>query len=151
MKKTIITIWGNASTGKSSTAKLVYDQFLNNYRDLITSIDDGPQNTFDITKIFKCINVIVGIESQGDPSSNIFSSLPKFVDNKCELIICTTRTRGKTADEVNRISEEFNYNVIWLSNLSAGQKENTRLNEILNKKTAMFIHEIIRDLFIGIY
>lgn len=147
MKKTIIAVWGNANTGKSSTIKLVFDIFNTIYQGQISVIDDGPLNTHDITKVFKCKNYIVGIESQGDPNSNIFSSLPMFVDKKCDLIICATRTKGDTVRIVEDIEDKNKYDVIWLSNLFSGQKP----SDILNKKTATFIHEIITDLFSNTY
>lgn len=147
MKKTIIAVWGNANTGKSSTIKLVFDLFNVIYKGQISIIDNGPLNTHDITKVFRCNNYIVGIESQGDPKSNIFDSLPMFVDKQCDLIICATRTKGDTVSIVEEIENKNGYDVIWLSNLFSGQKPSV----ILNEKTATFIHEIISDLFTNKY
>ena len=143
MKKTIIALRGNGNTGKSSTIKLVFDMFLKMYKEQISLIDKGPLNICDITKIFSCNKITIGIESQGDPNSKIFTSLPKFVQKKCDLIICATRTKGKTVRLVERIQLENNYDVIWVSTLYSEQKP----NEVLNDRTASFIHKVISDLF----
>lgn len=141
MNRTIIAIWGNADTGKSSTIKNVYELIKKNHKS-VTVLYEGPKSTFDITKIIKINEVKIGIESQGDPNSNLFSSLKLFYDEKCEIIICATRTKGNTVNEVMKYERQFKYDVIWLSNLFSSQKE----IKYLNNRSAEFIYTLILDI-----
>lgn len=145
MKKTIIAVWGNANTGKSTTIKMIYRMFFEMYSN-VTILNEGPISTVDITKIFSVEGHKIGIESQGDPNSNIFNSLKLFNKEKCELIICATRTKGNTVKEVMIYESDYGYDVVWLSNLFSGQKD----TKDLNNRTATFIHTVIADILKGI-
>lgn len=145
MNKTIITIWGNADTGKSSTIKNVYALFKEKYKNM-SILYEVPKSTFDITNIIKINEVKIGIESQGDPNSNLFTSLKLFHDEKCELIICATRTKGNTVNEVMKYERQFGYDVIWLSNLFSSQKE----IKDLNNRSAELIQTLICDILKGV-
>ncbi|MEN6511556.1 MAG: hypothetical protein ABFD00_06960 [Chloroherpetonaceae bacterium] len=144
MKKTIIAIWGNANSGKSTTIKLIYTKLIEIYQQ-IKVLHKGPSNTFDITKIIQIEDIKVGIESQGDPNSNLFNSLRLFSKEKCQIIVCATRTKGNTVNEVMKYENQYAYEVIWLSNLFSGEKD----SNILNGKTADFVTTIITDIIKG--
>jgi hypothetical protein len=55
----------------------------------------------------------MGIESQGDPNSRIFKSLPFFVNKECDIILCACRNRGETVWEVEKLHKDFDYDIVW--------------------------------------
>jgi len=117
MKK-VIALWGAANTGKTTTLKLVHKKLLK------LSIDTLPKyskNNSDIREIFIINGMKVGIETQGDPNSRLAESLKIFQKQGCELIICATRTRGKTVELVNKLKPK--YNLSWRGHSAVSLKE----------------------------
>lgn len=93
----------------------------------------------DISLIVKINGVKIGIESQGDPGSRIFESLKLFQERNCRIIVCATRSRGKTTQAVSNLAKK--YRITWIEKdvESESKKQNVR-----NKETADFIMSIIR-------
>ena len=75
MNKIVIVNKGHAAVGKSSSIKQVYEMLKTLYPSAVTDIKkDG-----DITATIDINGVLVGIESQGDPNSRMFATLPDLV------------------------------------------------------------------------
>jgi hypothetical protein len=106
---TIIAVKGVANRGKSASIKKVCELLKIAYpRADIQQIFIG----IDITIIITIEGRKVGIESQGDPNSRLFDSLDRFVKVGCTVIICATRTYGRTVEAVNAQSGQ--YSIKWL-------------------------------------
>lgn len=73
MEKTIIANWGHAAKGKSETIKQLTKLILENYSDAETKPIQVKYHG-DIKVIITIGNCKIGVESQGDPNSRIFSS-----------------------------------------------------------------------------
>jgi hypothetical protein len=136
--KQIIGLYGTSNVGKSETIKNVYRKLTEKYLDL-TFLPDFEQITEeegDICVIIIINGKIIGIESQGDPNSRIFISLPIFVKFKCDIILCATRTRGATVQEVEKL--ENTYEVKWVKKNPSDKSETYKTDndnlaiEILN-------------------
>jgi len=141
MKKTIIANWGQADKGKSATIKLIAEKIIKNYPNAILS----PLNieySSDIKVIITLGNIKIGIESQGDPNSRLFSSLKEFSQVNCDLIICSTRTTGATVNAVNALSKTDSYEIIWATNYRSIDKN----QDVLNDLSANQIFELIQNL-----
>ncbi len=141
MKKTVIVNWGHSNQGKSDTIKKIAEEIIKNYPNAILNplvIDFSA----DIKVIITLENVKIGIESQGDPNSRIFSSLKEFAQENCDLIICTTRTSGATVEAVKDIKSEFNYEIIWTTNYRSNDINHNSLNYFY----AGQIFELIQNL-----
>lgn len=111
-EKSIIGLWGTSNVGKSQTIKAVYSKLIKKYPNYkyhpsYTAI----LNQVDISVVIEINGKIIGIESQGDPKSRLFVSLPIFVKLKCDIILCATRTRGKTVKAVEKYQND--YGIIW--------------------------------------
>ncbi len=105
---TIIAIRGVGNTGKTETIKNVYGLLVSKYPK--ATIEHKKQGV-DIRAIITINNVKIGIESQGDPpNSRLFKSIPFFVEEKCNIILCATRSSGKT---VQLIEKQEDYEIIW--------------------------------------
>lgn len=153
MNKTIIAVYGRSNEGKSETIKKVFQILVNEFPNAKPSI--SPVNVEgDILATIQLGKIKIGIESQGDPNSRIITeqTIEKLADlskdstlGGCDVIICATRTEGKTVKVVDKVAEDFGYNVIWISSFFS-PKLNT---EVLNRMAARNTIEIVKSLIIG--
>lgn len=134
---TIIAIRGVGNVGKTETIKNIYHLLKSKYPE--AKIENKICG-LDIRVIFTVNGVKIGIESRGDPSSRLFKSIPLFVQRQCNIIICATRSRGKT---VQLIKEQKNYEIIWHEKLFI---ESTMKQQEFNIKMANIIMEKIVNL-----
>lgn len=116
--KTIIAIWNSGSKGKSSTLREFANLIISTYPDYkpiypekIELIESG-----DFRLVLEINGVIIGIESQGDPNTDLEKRLFELSRKyDCNLIFCTTRTRGETVYAVENLAKKKDYNKIWTS------------------------------------
>lgn len=144
MKKTVFANWGTAGQGKSSTVKKIAEIILKHYPSATTNpviID----YTFDIKVVIIIGKVKIGIESQGDPNSRLVESLKYFVNINCDIIICSTRTRGSTVDAVNELYSKHGYDNVWVTNHRSNEKNQNFLNEISANQIFELIQKHITD------
>jgi hypothetical protein len=139
MKK-ILALYGTANIGKTETIKLVFEKLKNEYKDFEYHSDFEPimLEKRDICVIIIIKGKIIGIESQGDPNSRIFESLPLFKRMNCDIIVCATRTKGATVGEVEKLQDI--YQIEWINKNSPEYSDNkktaselyNRINSIIN-------------------
>ena len=67
-------------------------------------------------------------------------SLKVFVDIGCKVIICATRTRGQTVEEVHALADE--YDVKWLEKSRPADKDE---RDAANRATAREILALVRS------
>ncbi len=153
MNKTIIAVYGRSNEGKSETIKKVCQILLNEFSNADSLVKPINYDE-DILTAIKLGNVKIGIESQGDPNSRIITeqTIEKLADpykestlGGCDIIICATRTEGKTVKTVDKVADDYGYNTIWISSFFS-QKLNT---DVLNRMAARNIVEVIRSLIVG--
>jgi len=125
--KTVIALYGTANTGKSATLRKVYEL-------LKAKHPNGPVSNeivhHDVRAIININGHLIGIESQGDPSSRIFTSISMFVREKCDLIVCATRTRGQTVVAVENLKPKYEIN--WIQKLrEANEAKHEQANNAL--------------------
>jgi len=149
MNKTIIAIHGKENEGKSEIIKNVCKLIMETYPKAIASKSPINYNG-DILVAIKIGNIKIGLESQGDPNSRMIynETIKKLADNKnkniggCDIIICATRTSGKTVKTVDKIADEFNFNTLWLSSYWSPSLD----WEVLNRKAAESIIDIVKSI-----
>ncbi len=116
--KTIILIKGFSNSGKSKVIKTVFE-ILNFHKTfkiyLLDSTDVKAEGIYN--------NKLFGIESQGDPNSRQGQSLIEFAKNNCEVIICASRTKGETYENVIELSKIFDYQLIITSTFYDNNKK----------------------------
>jgi hypothetical protein len=133
MKNKIIALYGRGNSGKTTTLTLVIEAFERFSKAKVIRLIDGV----DIQAIITIDSLKIGIETQGDPNSRLETSLNFFEQEGCVIIICATRTRGKTVDIVN--NHKPNYDIKWIKKLYGNTASE---QEKINKKDA----EVIFDL-----
>jgi hypothetical protein len=142
MKKTVIANIGHANQGKSDSIKKVLQLLLLKYPNSNTPLAKIDYSG-DVKVIISIRNLKIGIESQGDPNSRLGKSLDEFAAESCDIIICSCRTRGQTAYDVDSMKPQYGYDIIWVSNYRSDEVDKDNLNELSAKQ---FV-ELVEGLF----
>ncbi len=141
MNKLVIANVGKSCQGKSTSLKEVLLNLFENGAKELEGVRIGSFEE-DIKTIVTYRGVKIGIESQGDPNSRIFDSLPDFVNKKCDIIICACRTFGHTNKEVKELSNE-GYHVLFFSNPRFEENYDPKAFLNFNKEYAKMVKNII--------
>lgn len=88
-------------------------------------------------------NIKIGIESKGDPNTQLKERLFELKESGCNIIICATRTKGDTVQAVRDLYSD--YRVVWLSNYSTYNADNEWL-EMLNNLQAQHLLELFETI-----
>jgi hypothetical protein len=121
--KYIIALYQSGNKGKTQTLwhfaqKLISDK-TNNIK--FSTITENPKH--DFTLIIEVQGEIVLIESQGDPTTNVYGRIRKYyLEFKLSIIFCATRTSGQTVKDVDRFAVENEFETIWTSTYQIGDK-----------------------------
>ena len=111
MEKIVTSLWGKGNVGKSQTIKKAYDALRSKYRD--AKEECKLESNVDIMVVLTIGAFKVGIESRGDPPGNrLKKSLQLFLQLDCAVIVCATRTRGRTVEAVKELQPK--YEILWL-------------------------------------
>ena len=109
MKKKVLALKGKANVGKSETIKNVFEQLKSKYKSATTKYE--KISSTDVRVILTINGKKIGIESQGDIGDILRKSFSLFTNEKCIIIICATRSRGKTVEAVKELKPD--YHVLW--------------------------------------
>jgi len=86
--------------------------------------------------------VKVGLTSIGDVGREVRENLELLIENKCEMIICATRTRGETVIAVERHEGEFI--IKWLEqNIQPNQEKQAASNKNMSRRIVRSILDLI--------
>lgn len=145
--KTIVAIWNGANTGKTETIRELANLLVTTYPNYITiypiPIQINPK--YDFRLVIEINGVIIGLESQGDPSTNLEKRLDDMVNSyQCNLVFCTTRTRGETVWAVNNIAKKYSSEIIWTSTYQVNSSNTSP--SILNTLKAKHLLDLIQQL-----
>jgi len=143
---TIITVWNSGDKGKSETLRELANLVLTNYpsyKSIFPKVA-APIVSGDFRLVLEINGIIVGIESEGDPKTNLEKRLFELVDKfNCSLIFCSTRTKGETVWAVENLANAKGFQKIWTSTYQIKDK-NT--HKQVNKLKAKHILELTQDL-----
>ncbi|MGB5687112.1 MAG: hypothetical protein WBM35_14990 [Candidatus Electrothrix sp.] len=118
----VIALWGISDTGKSDTLRKVHKVFLN--IENLKTIDEyriTGTDSSDLREVMIINEILVGIETQGDPGYRLEESLKLFESIGCGVIICATRSRGATRAAVHSL--EPKYQLSWRGQSHVSLKE----------------------------
>ena len=96
----------------------------------------------DIVVILEINGVKVGITTLGDPVPDMEPNLIYLAKQGCYVIVCATRTRGKTTAAVDRLRQN-QYEIVWIEKRRIGAPSDppTRQQEADSNERARFIVE----------
>lgn len=144
MKKTVIAIRGASSLGKSSAIKEIVNRFIIYFPGAIINI---LIQASDIQAIIQVGHIKIGIESAGDPNSRLPVSVGLFLANGCDIIICASRTRGDTVEEIKALHSKHGFDIVWTLNYYSQQKPIIDSNRYF----ADHILFLVEQIMLGIY
>jgi hypothetical protein len=144
---TIIAVWHESNKGKSETLREFALLLLSRYP-RYKAIEPVPAlvpSKYDFRLIVKIKGKVIGIESQGDPGTGLKERLEDLAYKKfkCDIILCTTRTKGYTIEAVDNLWRTKGFDVIWTSTYQIGD---TSLHRRVNRLKAKHILELIHNL-----
>jgi hypothetical protein len=145
-KKAILAIWHIANKGKTHTLRELATLLRRQYPNFIQLFPEPPDDigTGDFQIVIKIVDLVVAIESQGDPNTNLEKRLLSLVDGTmgvvADVIFCSTRTRGETVGAVECIAG-MGYEAVWTSTYQTG-----RDHEEMNRLKARHILELMINL-----
>ncbi|MDD5180573.1 MAG: hypothetical protein PHT15_04870 [Gallionellaceae bacterium] len=144
MKKRLIALRGSSSVGKSTSLHMLY-------RLLITEPSNKPLSFTSIGRKFDFEAVVlvggykVGLVNRGDIPKVLQSYLSKFVAMRCDVIVCTARTKGafnplltsfRPRYELIEVPKKPNLNASQaISNLHSAHDLASRIYEAIDKKS----------------
>jgi len=106
--KNAISLRGTSKTGKSQTIRTFVELLTAKYPDTISEHEHRTKT--DIRVVLTVNRLKIGVESRGDRLSE---SLDLFVKSGCDVIICATRTKGRTNNAVSALQFQ-GFDVYWL-------------------------------------
>jgi hypothetical protein len=142
----IIVLSGRSNIGKSNTIKIVYERLLTKYPypSLIILPDTLAETGKEIWVVIKINGKRIGIESRGDNRTLVENALSIFVDYKCDIILCASRTRGESWDAIQAFGSAHDYNINRIEKVS---KPTQPQQDISNIEYAEDIIERIENFF----
>lgn len=144
--KTILAVWNSGEKGKTESLRHFANLLLSTYPTFIP-ISPIPANiptSNDFRLVVKINGVTIGIESQGDPKTNLKNRLKDLVKiHNCDIIVCTCRTRGETVAAVHNIHNTYGFQRIWTSTY---QIEDKMQHSLVNQLKGKHILELIQNL-----
>lgn len=115
--KTMILVWGASERGKSQSVKslamkMPYTSFIK-----VWHSDDYDSYVIGTIKGNDGEEHIVGIENQGDPGSDQKKWIQACINANCEVIVCASRSYGKTVDDAYALANNHGYEVVEVTTL----------------------------------
>lgn len=138
MKRLVLVNYGIREHGKSSSLKKIFNILATKYPTQVNLI----KNDGDILATVVVNGIMVGVETQGDPNSRMFTTLEDLVNFGCQIIVCASRTNGATCDEVIRISNMLSADLVWTTN---PRTSNETIRDFLNHSYAESIVNLIEN------
>lgn len=135
MQKLVIANWGVGEQGKSSSVKAVFTLLSEKYPSTVLL------NNGDIKATVQMGDVLVGIESQGDPNSRQGESLRDFLNMGCDIIVCASRSYGETCENIKEL-KKHGFQVVWTQN---DRSDDESLHNYLNRKYAERVVKMIEE------
>jgi hypothetical protein len=141
--KHIIALWNNSNKGKTKTLVELKKMLLSQENVELCKNEKLP-NGIDFSLVIRLFGKTIGIESQGDPNSNLKKRLEDLIsDFSCDVIFCTTRTRGATVNDLKAIADKLDYWLIWTSTYQSWRKEEF---DVINELKAKHLFELLQTV-----
>lgn len=144
--KTVLAIWHSGEKGKTATLREFANLLVSTYpssRPIFPTIITIPA-TGDFRLVVEINGKIIGIESQGDPNTNLQNRLLDLSDNfHCEIILCSSRTRGETVSAVDNLFHTRSFQTIWTSTYQIADKAS---HNLVNRLKAEHLLNLLQSL-----
>lgn len=106
----IISLWGHANCGKSTTLNILKDKLRQHSESLAVYDHDGEKQ-----ELFRYRDTLVFVAPGGDNGWVTFNNIKYFKESGCEIAVSAARTKGATVDDLNVFAEEYGLEVRWFN------------------------------------
>lgn len=137
LKKLVIANLGRADMGKTTSIRKVFNILSTKYPETTYTIDSSNG---EVKATIKIGDVLVGIETQGDPGTRMPDSLDEFVNMECGIILVACRSTAYTLRYKVESLEEKGYEILWLPN---GKTKDNACWEKLTDNYANYVTNVI--------
>ena len=144
--KTVLSVWHSGDKGKTETLREFANLLLATYPGYIPIVPTPAIIPLkgDFRLVVEINGIIIGVESQGDPNTNLQKRLIDLADTyNCEIILCSSRTRGDTIAAVDNLYLTRGFQTIWTSNYQIADKAN---HNLVNRLKAKHLLELLQGL-----
>ncbi len=141
MLKTMIVLWGEANSGKSTTIAYVLEELLKDSTK--PDVQRGYKRRAGPPEVwYAVLNVQgtrVGITSQGDSAKFVYLRVEPLVAADCRIIICVTRPRGGSVEAVENIAGGSRppFEIDWIEKVAStknrDKNDRATCTEVVNK------------------
>ncbi|MEK7952076.1 hypothetical protein [Luteolibacter soli] len=117
-RKAVLAVWNKAGRGKTETLKTVVEIIKKTFPNFIQLFpsSDGPLPSGDIVWVCKIEDLIIGVDSKGDPCTGLKERLIELLKKwNVDVIFCATRTSGETVAAVEHLVEVEGFEPVWTS------------------------------------
>jgi hypothetical protein len=142
--KTIVALWHTGGKGKTTTVREIAKTLLALYPNCTPLYPKPPvvPETGDFRLVLEIKGTIIGLESQGDPKTKLKQRLEVLITEfKCDLIFCTTRSRGETVRAVEQVAQAHDFEQIWTSTYQTRTE-----HSLVNSLKAKHMVELVEGL-----
>ncbi|MBE2288970.1 MAG: hypothetical protein IAE95_05405 [Chitinophagaceae bacterium] len=116
-----------------------------NFPDAIPSINTINYDA-DILLTIDVFGIKIGIESTGDPKSRMLDTVARLGrEEKCNIIICATRTEGATVNKVDEVADVYDYHTLWISTYWSSTLDYKFLNHSLAKNIVELVTALVHS------
>lgn len=141
-KKYFICDFARSNSGKTSTLNL----FVNKLKlfPQVTHTDSNALYNGDVWELFEYDGKKICVVTSGDNSDDMKEWFEEAFEAKADIVVCASRSKGKTIDCVNEYAQKGGYDVIWFSNFYSNTSKS--IIDTLNACTVDSLLHLIEKL-----
>lgn len=119
MKRNLICVRGAGDTGKTTALRRIMNILIKKGAKVFKWFEptDRDEHTVngDFMAILEYKSLKIGFKTQCDPTFEkyVINAIKVFIEIDCELVLCASRTRGRTCGAVAMFDKEYDIN--WFS------------------------------------
>lgn len=110
MKKQMLILKGDSNAGKSTAIKFAFDMFLQwavqdkQKKEVSTVVHYLYLTKREVAAVIQIEHRFIGIATGGDTARQVEKALHFFHTHKCSVVICATRSSGKTLEKAQEFA-----------------------------------------------
>lgn len=109
MKK-IISLYGHANCGKSTTLNILKDKLRQYGESLAVYYHDGEKQ-----ELFRYRDILVCVAPDGDNGWVTCNNFKYFKESGCEIAASASRSKGALVDDLDSFAKEYGLDVRWFN------------------------------------
>lgn len=134
-KKEMLVISGSGSCGKSTSIKLAYQSIITRALRKHTPLQAGYLYSTDReVAVYIDLPLRLGIATRGDSPTHVNDGLNFFSTNKCQMIVCATRSRGGSFQAAMNFAASHGFVVTTIQKMKVSAVQQAGANSHMAKQ-----------------